>query len=115
MARCKHGFELTTVVCQAGCGGVEKTQRQVARVAKPRVVVERMDRRKPESFTDEQLRAALVDAQSATEVAKRLRTHFALVKARAEAVPELWELYRIARDRGRSSRDRSRPNAWRRA
>ncbi len=115
MARCKHKFELSVVVCPAGCGGVEKTQRQVTRIAKPRVVVERMDRRKPLPFTDEQLRAALVDAQSATEVAKRLRTHFGIVKARAEAVPELLELYRIARDRGRSSRDRSRPNAWRRA
>lgn len=113
MARCKHGFELATVVCPVGCGGVEKKQNQVARVEKPRAVVERMDRRKPKPFTDEQLRAALIDAPSATDVAKRLGTHFALVKARAKAVPELWELYRIARDRGRSSRDRCRPSAWR--
>lgn len=113
MARCKHGFELSVIACAEGCGGVEKKQRQVTRVEKPRVVVERLDRRKPKPFTDEQLRAALIDAPSASEVAKRLGTHFALVKARAEAVPELLALYRIARDRGRSSRDRNRPTARR--
>ncbi len=109
MARCKHGFELTRVACQAGCGGIEKKQRLVARIERPRAVAERMPRRKSAPFTDEQLRAALIDAPSATAVAKRLNTHFALVKARAEAVPELRALYRLARDRGRSSQDRCRP------
>lgn len=113
MARCKHGFELSSVVCPAGCGGVEKRQNLVARVEKPRAMVERLPRRRSAAFTDEQLRAALIDAPSATEVAKRLGSHFAIVKARAEAVPELKALYRLARDRGRSSRDRSRPTGWR--
>lgn len=114
MARCRHGLELTRVVCEGGCGGVRKKQNQVTRVEKPRLVPEKVDRRAPSPFTDDQLREALVDAPSASEVAKRLGSHFGIVKARAKAVPELWALYRIARDRGQSSRDRHRP-ATRRA
>ncbi len=113
MARCRHGFELSRVECPAGCGGIDKPQHLVTKVANPRVKVERNTKRPPGRFTDEQLREALTDAPNVAAVAKRLASHFVPVRDRAKAVPELWALYRAARERGLSCR--VRPTASRRS
>lgn len=98
--RRKHGFELDSVECPAGCGGTRKSQRRVSGKGhpwRPEIERESKHRGRAQTFTDEQLREALTGAASIREVMKRLGVTFSAVYLRAKAKPALWALYQKAK------------------
>lgn len=108
MARCKHLFELTAVVCPLGCGGTRKQQQQVGTGQRlPESRKERRVNAASRPFTDEQLATVLESAPSLRTAAGRLGCSLTTLNVRAKATPELKALYLSTAQRGRETSRRA--------
>jgi hypothetical protein len=104
MARCKHGFELSSVVCPSGCGGTRKQQQQVAKGKRlPEAAKEARVKAPNSSFTDERLLEVLASAPTARAAAGRLGCSLTTLQTRVKKTRQLREAYAACRDRGRES------------